>query len=240
MIKKLITILIIISVIFLNSQLVKAEQDNTDSATTETSEASPSAEANENLKDRIEKIVEEKKDKIENTLEDLSKNKKGFIGEVTRVSEETITISTTKGTNIIPLTEDLVLVKKQKKIAVDEVIVGDWLIVMGFIEDDSFVPKRIVVSAESLRPKEHIVLLGTIKSIQRNKIDFKPRSDEETLTLDLNKKTKFQDNQGEEAKQADFIEDLQCLLIGYKDEDEAVVTTIQALAPLSLDNKNEE
>jgi len=202
-------------------------------------EASPSAQTTQTLKDRIEKIVQEKSEQIKGTMDELSKQKKGFIAEVERVSEETITLKNNKGTTIIPIDEQVTLVKKQKQIELDQIAIGDWAIVMGYMEDDTLSARRIVFSAESLMPKSPIVDLGSIKAITAKKLDFKPRIKEETVTLTINSKTNFEDYEGNEAKLSDFSEDIQCLIVGFEDDKGKVVTTIRALAPFFQEELDE-
>jgi len=169
----------------------------------------------------------------------MSKEKKGFIGTVTRVTEDTITIKNSKGTNILPF-ENTLLFKAKKKITPDKIAVEDWALVMGWIEDDSFVPKKIIISSDTLRPKSHIVMIGTIEDIGRTEIAFKSRSSETTDAFKINKNTRYQDNMGEEAEKTDFTESSQALLIGYEDKDNSIVTVLRALAPFDIDENNNE
>jgi hypothetical protein len=230
---------IILTTLALTLFLVQPLMAQTQEATQETEieVGSESAESTQNLKDRIEKIVEEKTEKIKGTVDDLSKQKQGFIGEIQRVSEEAISINNSKGTKIITLTESITITKKNKQIAVENLAIGDWLIVMGYVEDDSFQAKKLIVSSISLMPKTHIVSLGTIASIKKNEVQIKDRSNADTLTLEINTKTKFEDYNGEEAKLSDFSDDLQCLVIGFEDEDDKVATTIRSLAVLDLEEE---
>lgn len=183
------------------------------------------------LKERIEKIVEEKKQQIQGAISDLSHQKRGFIGEIQRVTEETVTLKNLKGTQIIPLEDSLELIKKNENINPEDLAVGDWVIVLGLVENDSFVPKKITVSSANLQPRTYFVMLGTVEEISNKSVTFLSRSQEMTQELTLNTKTDFQDIEGEDASGTDFTESMQALLIGYEEEDQKIVTVLRALAP---------
>lgn len=214
---------------------LKAVQESNDNH--EAEDPTRSGEITENLSERLEQILEEKKDEIEGDLEDLSKKKKGFIGEVTRVTSDALTISTNKSPSlIIPIDETVSISKSNKTIKVQQIAVGDWLILLGYEEEDNFIPKKILVSSESLRPKTHLITIGTIQDLSKTKIDILPRNQEETISFTLTKNTLYTDNLGEKAEQKQFVADLQCLIVGYENKDEKNVTTIRALAPFSAAN----
>ncbi|MBD3279587.1 MAG: hypothetical protein GF390_02645 [Candidatus Pacebacteria bacterium] len=197
----------------------------------------PADPTTKNLKERIEKVVEEKKDQIKGTIDDLSQKSYGFIAQVQRLTEETITVENQDGTQILAIDDQVTLVKDGQEIELTKVAVDDWLIIMGYQEDAEFNPKRIVVSSESLRPSPHLVMFGTIKSLSRSKLDLEPRqkqNETEVLSLTLSQNIEFQDLQGETSQTSLFTEGLQVLVVGYQNEDgEQIITTIRSLAPLT-------
>ncbi len=224
--KKTIAPLLLSLVLFLtlamNTQ-AKVKADET--------EASPSAEeTTQNLKDRIEKVVQEKQEQIKGVIDKMSKNKRGFIGEIQRVSEETLTIKTNKGSEIITLNEDLTLVKSGKTISVDTIAVGDWAIVMGYIEDDAFSPRRIVVSENTLRPKTHQVYLGSIETIGKSELTLLPRNGEPAVNIDIDKNTKYQDLNGTKITSSDISKQTQVLIVTTEDDDSKTALVIKSLA----------
>ena len=82
-----------------------------------TTSGSPSpAETTQELKERIQRIVEEKSDQIKGVIDQISQQKRGFIGQVERVTEESLTITNTKGTEIIPFDENVSLLKSNQEI----------------------------------------------------------------------------------------------------------------------------
>jgi hypothetical protein len=199
------------------------------------SAASPSA-TTQKLRERIEKIVEEKRDQIKGVLDEFDQKKRGTLGNVTRVSEESVTIKTRKATEIIPLSPDVAIEKAGKTIKLDEIAVGDWVVVMGLIEEDAFVPKRLLVSSTSLRPPTPVVVLGTIEASERNQISIIPRSGEGASTVTTTTKTVYQDINGQEIERADIKKDMQALLIGSEnDKNEKTARLIRVLTVVESD-----
>jgi hypothetical protein len=204
-----------------------------------TASGSPSpAETTQELKERIQRIVEEKSEQIKGVIDQISQQKRGFIGQVERVTEESLTISNSKGTEIIPFDEQVSLLKSNQEISIDDVAVGDWLVVMGLIVDDTFSPKRILVSSVSIRPKNHLVAMGTIIDQSSKEITILSRQNEE-ISFKISSKTKYQDQSGEAALKNDFIEDIQVLIIGDEDDDGKNGAVVRSLVSLKALQDNE-
>lgn len=184
----------------------------------------------EKLKERIDKLIEQRKEKIDTVLGEVTSPKRAFVGQVSRVSETTITLNVAGTTRIVPLDSGVTLIKNGKTTAAENIAVDDWALVMGLWEDDTFTPKKIFFSEKSLRPKTQIVALGSLKEVKKTSLQFQARGQEEVLTLTLNSKTRYQDVKGETATLSQFVAEDQVLIIGYKDDDGAYATTIRALA----------
>jgi hypothetical protein len=181
--------------------------------------------------ERIRRIVEEKGDQIKGVIDQISQQKRGFIGQIQRITEESITLTNRRGTQVVTLSGEVTMLKAGKEIKIEDVAVGDWVLVLGLIKDEIFTPKRILVSTASLRPKDHFVELGTITALNRSEISILSRQNE-AITINLNKKTAFEDRQGEKASSQDFIEDIQVLIVGYQDDEGKTATTVRALISL--------
>lgn len=154
--------------------------------------ATPSASTTTQLKKRLEKILGD---------QDASASGEkiaGYIGEITRVSEEALAVKTPKGNQIIPLDESVRILKRDKPLPIKDISVGNWVIVVGTRTRNGDVsPARILVQAASLKPAEHIVSMGTIESVGRSSVQFIPRGQTESLTLNIGKNTKLTDSLGE-------------------------------------------
>lgn len=198
-------------------------------------DATLSSKTTQKLKERIEKIVEEKKDKIKGIIDNIDSNKQGFIGEVTRISEESITVKTNKSTRILPITEDVEIIKAGKEVELSDIAVENWLVVMGIIEDDNFIPIRILVSTETLRPDPTHITIGSITQIERNELTVSPRSGEEPQAITLNSNTLYEDLNGEEISRTDIEDETQALIIAVEDEDEKTARRVKILTIIQED-----
>lgn len=203
--------------------LALAQEENLDNTPTTT----------EKLKERIEKIVEQRKDKVEQVLGDATAGKRGFVGQVIRVSETTFTLDVYGTTRVVPFDETVELTKAGKSTNAENVSVDDWATVMGILQDDNFNPRKIIFSTTSPLPDTHLTELGSLKEIKSGSIQFRSRSEESDKTIIVNSKTKIEDFEGEESSLNQFVEEDQVLVVGYIYKDKAYATTIRALAPFT-------
>lgn len=196
-------------------------------------EATQSSSKDEEVKINLKKIIQEasKNPNVQKVLGELSQSKRGFIGQVNRVTEESLTLTNSKGTEIIAFDETVTLLKNNQEISIDEVAVDDWLVVMGLMIDDAFVPKRILVSSESIRPQNHLITMGTIVEQTSKEITVLSRKDEE-IKFAISSKTEYQDHDGEVAVSNDFVDDFQVLIVANEDEDGKNANVIRSLVSL--------
>lgn len=196
-------------------------------------EATQSSSKDEEVKINLKKIIQEasKNPNVQKVLGELSQSKRGFIGQVNRVTEESLTLTNSKGTEIIAFDETVTLLKNNQEISIDEVAVDDWLVVMGLMIDDAFVPKRILVSSGSIRPQNHLITMGTIVEQTSKEITVLSRKDEE-IKFAISSKTEYQDHDGEAAVSNDFVDDFQVLIVANEDEDGKNANVIRSLVSL--------
>ena len=187
----------------------------------------------DSLRERIQNIVEQQKEKVQSVLGELGNQRRGFVGQVVRVSEETLGLDVRGATRIVPLDENVILMRNGAEINTESVEVGSWAEVLGIVNNDSFIAKKITFFTTSLLPKPHFVSLGSLKTIKTNSLDFQPRGQETILTVSLNRTTVFQNSEGEETRNTEFVEDDQVLLIGYQENDNTIITVMRALAPFT-------
>lgn len=197
--------------------------------------ATSSPQTTQNLKARIERIVEEKKDQITGIINNLDSTKQGFIGQVIRISEEAVTVKTNKATRILPITSDVELLKGTTKMKLADLAVDNWLVVMGVVEDDNFKPIRILVSTEDIRPRSYLTALGTISESDKTTFTIVPRDNPEAIEVTTNTKTVYEDLKGEEIKRTDIETDMQALVIAYDDEGDKIATRIRVLTVITQD-----
>jgi len=208
-------------------------------AQTETEEesATASAETAEQLRNRINRIVEERREEIDSTVSLLEAQKRGFVGEVDRISENAITVNSLDTTEIVAIGEGTTLLKDGDSLPIDEVAVGNWLVVMGIINDeDVFTPRRVIVSEETLRPRPKAVNVGTLTTfdILDETLSIEPRASQEEVTYTLSDTADYIDINNEVIEDTDLISDaFQALVVGYIDDDDdetRIATTVQILS----------
>ncbi len=195
-----------------------------------TDEATGSASF-ENIKKIIKENIENSK--VKGAIDNLLNRKIALLGEVSRVTDETITITNRLGTRIIPLAESLSITRDGKEIKVTDIAVENWVTILGKIKDDDFSPVFMFVSAKSLQPKTQYVNIGTITKITKTSISIEPRSGEGEKEIFVTKTTDFEDLTGVKILLTDLSEDITVLVSGQENETKIEATTIRSLAPLT-------
>jgi len=199
---------------------------------TSSSSSQITLDTTEKLKARIEKIVEERRSQIMGALSEIGRTRKGFIGEVQRVTAETITIKTNKGPQILPLSKEVILTKKGKSIAVDNISVGDWAMVIGMIDDDAFTPELIDISSETLRPKTQKVMIGTITELKKTTMKIKHRSQDEEDGLLITKQSEYLDSEGNDVTLKELETEMQVLVVAQEGSNGMELASLKVLSAM--------
>jgi len=194
------------------------------SATAAAATSSPSA-TTQKLRERIEKVVEEKREQIAGVLDEITGQRRGYIGEVQRITSETMTLRTLRGTRIVSIKPTLILQKGNETIKIDQIAVGDWAIVIGSLEDDEIQPDKIIISSTSLRPKPQVVTIGSITAISPTSISLTDRATGEAYVFTLPKTAKLQDLTGATIKSTQISPEMQAVIVGQRPTE----TTLNAL-----------
>lgn len=201
-------------------------------AQTSSTSASPTSEqTNTNLKERIDKVIEQRKDQVKGVIDKIGQKKRGFIAEVERVTQNTVTVKNQKGTQILIITPDIVIVKENKKATLDDIAVGDWVMAMGYMNQEDFTLKRLVVSSQSLMPPIFDTTVGALQSFTRTQAVLLPRHAEKPVTFLFAPTTRYQDFQGKTTTQSSLKTDNQYLVISSSNKDQQTATLFRSLAP---------
>lgn len=208
---------------------------------TATASAQPSAspdlaETTQRLRDRIGKIVEERRDQVAGVLDEVTNRRRGFIGEIQRVSSETLTIRSNRGTQILPLSGSVTMTRAGRAISVDDIVVGEWAVVIGRTVDDQFQLERLMLSSTSLRPRAQTVVLGELSGLTRTTATVEPRSGEAATQFNLVTSTTYQDIEGNTIRLAELEEEMQVLAVGVNTDRGVEARVIRALIPLANGN----
>jgi len=167
----------------------------------------------QNIKDRLKKVVDEKKDQIKGVAND---NKRGFVAQVKRVSEETLTVESRQGTQIIPLDSNVVVVQDGKAFKIADIEVDSQVVVIGYQTNNDFEARRILVQKKPLQTQKKLVVTGKIKTIAKTSFVLSASNNEEK-TFAFTTKTPFEDSQSEVLKSSDLDVGQELLIITAED-----------------------
>jgi hypothetical protein len=191
--------------------------------------ASPEDEqATENLKDRIDRVLEQRQEKLQE-LEDSGVRRRIFVGDVQRIIDQTVTLRTRRGNQSFAITPDLGLVRDGKKATLDDIVVGDWIAVIGYLDKETVQPQRVFVYASPLRPTEYDTVIGTITDITRTQITITDSS-ETAHKYTLARTTGYENAEGGEAKREDFKQDGKVVILSKPATSQASAILVRSLA----------
>lgn len=210
----------------------------TGSATTSDTDSTDSAELDEQVRESMLERVRNvaAREQVQGALVDLLSEKGGYIGEITRISEEAITVSTRNGSVIVPLSEDVTLLEDDEIIAVDSIEVGNWATVMGDRLETQIEPEFVIISEESLQPRNQRIVVGSIFEISRTLLIVTARDGGSEMSFVIDTDSVFQDQDGSEASWQDFDADFAVLISAVEDAEtqgQFNALTVRSLANLS-------
>jgi hypothetical protein len=172
-------------------------------------------------------------DRIKGVIDNLMGKKTAMIGEVSRLTDETITIQGRMGARILALGDSVSIIKNRQEIEVSDIAVENWLTVLGEIRNDEFNPRFIFVSEENLRPKSQFVSVGNITKINNNQLTIELRSTGESRNINLNSSTKYRDLDNDEIRLTNLEEAMSVLVTGHETDNGITGLTIKALVGIS-------
>lgn len=189
------------------------------------------AQTTQNLKDRIDSVLKTRTDQVKGAIDEMTLHKRGFIGEVERVIEKTVTVKNKNGTEILTIDPTLVITKDNKKASIDDIAVGDWVIALGYANGQGFTLKRLVVSSTTLMPKSYETVIGTAQAVTKTQLTLNTHAvNNDPLIYQLNKDTHYEGDQAQPLKVSDLKKDSQYLVISLTDQSKRIATFIKSLA----------
>lgn len=206
----------ILSAMFVYSVSTISAASSTPTPEPTETESNDDASLQENIKERLKKAAEEQKDQVKGVNSDG--DKRGFVGTVTRVSEETLTVQTRKGTQIISVEDNLAIIQDGKAFSLANIEIDNQVVVMGYQDGEDFEARRILVLKKPLQSVKKSIAVGTIKKIDKQSVTITTRSDEEK-SFSLSPKVVVEDNTGEVLKLTDAKAEQSVLLITVPDEE---------------------
>lgn len=174
---------------------------STSSAKPATPSASQDPTVTQNIKDRIEKILDEKTESAKQQL-----RKRAYVGRVERVNTEFVTIKTLNGEQTIRLLPETTMIlsfPRLQTMQLQEMEIGGFVVVMGYVnQDDVLEARRILVAATPLFPPAKKVIIGTVSVVTPTKLTVVTRTQQEQV-LTLSRSTVYEDTDGETTKRTD-------------------------------------
>ena len=183
-------------------------------ATSSAKTASPSADpavVKQNTLDRIEKILDEKGSSVLNSLK-----RKAYVGQVVRVTTESLTLNTLHGEVTVKLTPEttaMFLMPRLTPVQISDIEIDGFVIAMGYVDgEDVLDARRVLVSPTPLFPINKGVILGVVQSVKTTQVLVRTLANE-NKTVPLSSKTVYQDNTGATIKKTDIKANTKILII---------------------------
>lgn len=193
--------------------------------------ASNSADTNQRLLERIHNAIQQHTDQIKGVISELGQKKRGFIGQIQRITQTQVTIQNPKEQEILTIAAGVDLQRDGKKVTIDDLVVGDWVIAEGY-QDQNFTLKRLLVFSHSIAPHTFTTQIGAVRSVTKTGLVILPRGTQTPVTFSLTKTTPIQDYAGNTLTQKNIQTDTQYLVISYLDDkNQPVVSLVRSLAP---------
>lgn len=181
----------------------------------------------------IKKVIQDKKVELGQNNQQTNHRKQAYLAQVKRVSAETLTVLNEQLSIVIPVCEELEIIKAEKTIALDQIEVDDWVVVYSILEEDAPKVVKIIVTDKDFSQTERKIMLGAIVEIYSSNLLFDSRTGETDLSFLLNKDTQYLDVNGDEITFNDFYPELQCLIVAKNRTDgQWQISSIKALAEL--------
>ena len=206
-----ITLILLFAIwgVFSHANLVSAATA-TPSAKTALPSADP-AVVKQNTLDRIEKILDEKGSSVLNSLK-----RKAYVGQVVRVTTESLTLNTLHGEVAVKLTPEkttMFLMPRLTPVQISDIEIDGFVIAMGYVDgDDVLDARRVLVSPTPLFPIKKGVIIGVVQSIKSTQMLVRTLVQEDKV-VPLSSKTIYQDSTGTTIKKTDVKENIRILVI---------------------------
>lgn len=177
----------------------------------------------ENEKKQVTEAADSVREAVRKKLEGTRKNPKAYIGTITDKGKDTLQIKNASGEiQLISVATDASFAKTNKTstaISFDDIAIGDFILVMGFLTDENGVLDAIrILTTQPLKPPERKVIFGRVSEIVKRQITILASSGE-TLTFTFPSRWK-----GPEIDEIN--EDDSVILVSIEEEGKNLVRTI--------------
>lgn len=229
--KKIIFSLFLLVLIgLLASPFVLAASPSPTPATTPTPSPTSEPQTPEDTATKLKELIKQGTERVKGAMDQNGIQQRGFIGEVQRVTDKTVTIKNLNGSNeILTVSSDVILTRDNKKATIDDLAIDDWAIALGTTDKDVFTLKKLQISSTTLLPKTFVTVLATVKTVGKTSLTATERNKTDVVTYLINKNTLYQDNLGNKVDIKAIKPDFQYLLVGTQDDTGITLTTVRTL-----------
>ncbi len=202
---------------------------------------------NQAINERINKQLSlEQEKKLSTMIESINLLRRAIFGQVERITDDSLTLTTADGMNIIPIPSTIQVKQGTKTIKITDIAVDNWALVIGAnstgktsdTANPVYTPQQITVYTTNPMVEKPTVELGIIDSITNSTITVVSRSSGISSTFNLLKTTRLQDAKGTNATLADFEKDISVLVVGFKGEKTNTATIVRSMAALDQETSN--
>lgn len=196
-------------------------------------------ESTTQILENLERLAKDssQSEQIKNQYEGVTSKTRGFIAQVTSLKDDSFKITTPSGEELLIVPDkSTTIVKKGESIRgsdatlTDWVAIDDWLVLIGIQSGETFQPRRILVSSDSLSPVDTFVARGVIKTSQSTKLDIEIIGQENQVeTFNLVKNTNLVNADNETITYQDLPAGTPVLLIGTQSGDKKQLQTLRLL-----------
>lgn len=168
-------------------------------------EASPGAE--EDLEEKVQSIRDAVKEKVQEKLEEAKK--RAFVGEMTEISNSTLTLKIREGEKQIKVNEEATIIDlERKEIELGDLEIGSFLIAMGYVEETGILDARRLVVTEKPEGLPQTVAFGEVtdKSTEENVLTVKHPRKGTVWSVEVLKKTTITKKGEDKPEELDFDE----------------------------------
>jgi hypothetical protein len=227
--------------LFLSDQIATKLQAQQTTATQ--SSQTTTAEETANEDEAVDEISEELRQRIQRVREESTQvrgvnsislsEKTARIGEVTRVTDESVTMQYQDGTLIVPLDDQAVLVRDDEIIAASDIEVGSWVMILGAMTRATFEPDFVVSLDESPLGASSTVVFGSLSEVTARELTISVRGSDEMRTVTTTTRTRYLDFDNDEVPRSALDEDISVVVVATANEDNQLVArSIKVLTDL--------
>lgn len=187
--------------------------------------------------ENLEKLAKDEtaRAEINDQYNDVTTKNRGFVAKITSLKDDAFKIITPDGSEMfITPDKSTTIVKKGETTTGDDYVltdwfaIDDWLVLIGVQNGETFSPRRILISSESLAAPQNFVIRGRVKTIIASKIDVVVVGDStKSETFSLDKSLNMVNQNNETITYKDIAVDSQVLLVGS--ENSSNKKTLQTL-----------